>query len=314
MNRNKRKKNKKTAAKKLVNRNYKDSLFCMIFGSREAALELYNAVNHSHYQNSDELEITTIEGALYMGVKNDLSFLIDSVMNLYEAQSTRNPNMPLRGLVYFAKVYQGYVEKRGLDIYSRSYVKIPVPQYVVFYNGTTKEPDCQEYRLSDAFEKRRDSYCLECVATVLNINVGHNKQLLENCSLLWQYASFVSKVRSYLEKYPDNLDAAVDKAVEECIANGILVDFLRKRRGEVKDVILTEYNEERHIKNEKKLSYEAGIEVGEGRGIEQGIKVFIIDKAEDGVDKKIILEKLQKRFALDLEKAECYYERFSPKI
>ena len=287
----------------------------MIFGNRKAALELYNAINHSNYQNPEQLEITTIEGAIYMGVKNDLSFLIDSVMNLYEAQSTRNPNMPLRGLIYFARVYQGYVEKRELDIYSGSRIKIPLPQYIVFYNGSQEEPDRREYRLSDAFERKQDSYCLECVATVLNINTGHNRQLMENCSLLWQYAFFVSKVRLYLERYPENLEGAVDMAVEECIEEDILADFLKKQRGEVKDVILTEYNAERHIKNEKKLSYEEGvkegIEKGMEQGLEQGIKAFIAEKEEENADKNIIIEKMQRHFLLDKDKAEHYYKRFA---
>ena len=287
----------------------------MIFGNRKAALELYNAINHSNYQNPEQLEITTIEGAIYMGVKNDLSFLIDSVMNLYEAQSTRNPNMPLRGLIYFARVYQGYVEKRELDIYSGSRIKIPLPQYIVFYNGSQEEPDRREYRLSDAFERKQDSYCLECVATVLNINTGHNRQLMENCSLLWQYAFFVSKVRLYLERYPENLEGAVDMAVEECIEEDILADFLKKQRGEVKDVILTEYNAERHIKNEKKLSYEEGvkegIEKGMEQGLEQGIKAFIAEKEEENADKNIIIEKMQRHFLLDKDRAEHYYKRFA---
>lgn len=286
----------------------------MIFGNRKAALELYNAINHSNYQNPEQLEITTIEGAIYMGVKNDLSFLIDSVMNLYEAQSTRNPNMPLRGLVYFARVYQGYVEKRELDIYSGSRIKIPLPQYIVFYNGSQEEPDRREYRLSDAFERKQDSYCLECVATVLNINTGHNRQLMENCSLLWQYAFFVSKVRLYLERYPENLEGAVDMAVEECIEEDILADFLKKQRGEVKDVILTEYNAERHIKNEKKLSYEEGVKEGMEQGLEQGIKAFIAEKEEENADKNIIIEKMQRHFLLDKDRAEHYYKRFTNKI
>nr|WP_288885546.1 hypothetical protein [uncultured Blautia sp.] len=318
MNRNRRKSKSRALRKKQVNRNYKDSLFRMIFGNRKAALELYNAINHSNYQNPEQLEITTIEGAIYMGVKNDLSFLIDSVMNLYEAQSTRNPNMPLRGLIYFARVYQGYVEKRELDIYSGSRIKIPLPQYIVFYNGSQEEPDRREYRLSDAFERKQDSYCLECVATVLNINTGHNRQLMENCSLLWQYAFFVSKVRLYLERYPENLEGAVDMAVEECIEEDILADFLKKQRGEVKDVILTEYNAERHIKNEKKLSYEEGvkegIEKGMEQGLEQGIKAFIAEKEEENADKNIIIEKMQRHFLLDKDRAEHYYKRFTNKI
>lgn len=314
MNRNRRKSKSRALRKKQVNRNYKDSLFRMIFGNRKAALELYNAINHSNYQNSEQLEITTIEGAIYMGVKNDLSFLIDSVMKLYEAQSTRNPNMPLRGLIYFARVYQGYVEKRELDIYSGSHIKIPLPQYIVFYNGSQEEPDRREYRLSDAFERKQDSYCLECVATVLNINTGHNRQLMENCSLLWQYAFFVSKGRLYLERYPENLEGAVDMAVEECIEEDILADFLKKQRGEVKDVILTEYNAERHIRNEKKLSYEEGVKEGIEKGLEQGIKAFIAEKEEENADKNIIIEKMQRHFLLDKDRAEHYYKRFTNKI
>ena len=286
----------------------------MIFGNRKAALELYNAINHSNYQNPEQLEITTIEGAIYMGVKHDLYFLVDIVMNLYHAQSTKNHNMPLRGLIYFARVYQGYVEKRELDIYSGSRIKIPLPQYIVFYNGSQEEPDRREYRLSDAFERKQDSYCLECVATVLNINTGHNRQLMENCSLLWQYAFFVSKVRLYLERYPENLEGAVDMAVEECIEEDILADFLKKQRGEVKDVILTEYNAERHIKNEKKLSYEEGVKEGMEQGLEQGIKAFIAEKEEENADKNIIIEKMQRHFLLDKDKAEHYYKRFTNKI
>ena len=222
--------------------------------------------------------------------------------------------MPLRGLIYFARVYQGYVEKIELDIYSGSRIKIPLPQYIVFYNGSQEEPDRREYRLSDAFERKQDSYCLECVATVLNINTGHNRQLMENCSLLWQYAFFVSKVRLYLERYPENLEGAVDMAVEECIEEDILADFLKKQRGEVKDVILTEYNAERHIKNEKKLSYEEGVKEGMEQGLEQGIKAFIAEKEEENADKNIIIEKMQRHFLLDKDKAEHYYKRFTNKI
>ncbi len=140
--------------------------------------------------------------------------------------------------------------------------------------------------------------------------------MMEDCSLLWQYASFVSKVRQYLEMYPEDLEGAVDRAVEECIAEGILADFLKKERGEVKDVILTEYNAERHIKNEKKLSYEEGVEKGIEKGMEKaaGIKAFITEKEEEEAGKTIIIEKLQKHFMLDREKAEYYYEKFSKKM
>ena len=105
-------------AKAHINRAFKDSLFRMIFRERDELLELYNAVNGSHYDNPDDLTITTIEDVLYLGMKNDISFLIGQYLNLYEAQSSWNPNMPLRGLFYFSRLYQGYIKQQQLDLYS----------------------------------------------------------------------------------------------------------------------------------------------------------------------------------------------------
>lgn len=241
-----------------VNRKFKDSLFRMIFKSRKALLSLYNAINKSDYRDPDTLEITTIEDAIYIGVKNDVSFLINDFMNLYEAQSTDNPNMPLRGLIYFAQLYQSYIARYDLNIYSGSPQKVPNPRYVVLYNGTAPMPDVSEYRLSDAFENPQDTCCLECVATVLNINSGHNQELMDSCRLLYEYAYFVERVRYYLERYIGNLEYAVDCAVEECIRAQILEAFLIKHRAEVKGVILTEYDAKKHIAAEKSESYREG--------------------------------------------------------
>ena len=236
-----------------VNRKYKDSLFRMLFSDKASLLSLYNAVNGTSYQDPEELEFTTIENAIYMGIKNDLSFLIDSFMNLYEAQSTFNPNMPLRGMFYLSQIYQGYVNARGLDIYGSRRVKLPMPRYLVFYNGTKQEPDRQTIALSEAYERSgEEAPCLECRATVININVGHNKKLMEDCRILYEYAMFVDLVRRCLTEMRGNLEEAVDMAVRESIKKGILADFLKKHRAEVKDVILTEYDQEAHIRSEKK--------------------------------------------------------------
>lgn len=249
-----------------VNRKYKDSLFRLVFRSSEALLSLYNAINGSDYQDPAELEITTIEDAVYIGVKNDVSFLIDNVMNLYEAQSTINPNMPLRGVFYFAQLYQSYTTQHGLNIYSVSSQRIPNPRYVVFYNGRTPLPDVSEYRLSDVFENPLDSGCLECVATVLNINAGHNPALMDSCRLLYEYAYFVERVRHYIENQEGDLKRAVDCAVNECIQEGVLKAFLIKHRAEVKSVILTEYDANKHIALEKSESYREGEAVGRAKG------------------------------------------------
>ena len=174
--------------------------------------------------------VTTIEDVLYMGRKNDISFLIKDVMNLYEHQSSVNPNMPLRGLIYISMLYQGYIEQNNLDIYSSTLLKLPTPKYLVFYNGTKAEPDRQELRLSDSFIKREEQPDLECRAVILNINYGHNKKLMEACRKLYEYSRFVESIREHLNTGM-KLGAAMDQAIEDCIRFDILKEFLLKHQG-----------------------------------------------------------------------------------
>ena len=137
------------------NRKHKDSLFRKVFRKKRDLLDLYNALNGTCYENEDDLEITTLDSALYMAIKNDVSCIVGYTMNLYEHQSSYNPNMPLRGLIYFAQLYNIYTEKRKLNLFSSTLQRIPTPQYVVFYNGLQAEPDRQVLKLSDAFETER---------------------------------------------------------------------------------------------------------------------------------------------------------------
>lgn len=278
----------------LLNRKHKDTVFCMLFSDKKKLLSLYNALNGSNYTDPDELEITTIGEAVYIGhKKNDVSFLIDNYMNLYEAQSTRNPNMPLRGLEYFAQLYDGYIEQHGLNAYSEKMLELPTPRYVVLYNGMAYEPERSEYRLLDSFVHKQEEYCLECVATVLNINVGHNKELMEKCRILYEYAEFVAKMRKYLEVARHhagmNVTEAANMAIAECIREGILADFLSKHRGEVCRMILTVYDEERHYRSEKKISYETGKLEGKAESL-----LIILEELGDvpqELKKKILEEK-----------------------
>ena len=242
----------------LVNRNYKDTVFRMLFSDRKNLLSLYNAVNQKHYTDPEDLEIVTLENAIYMGMKNDLAFIIDTNLYLYEHQSTYNPNMPLRDLFYISNEYQKLLDKKSL--YSSSLQKIPTPNFIELYNGTDTLSDFSEHRLSSAFENLSGEPKLELIVTVLNINEGHNALLMEHCQTLKEYSQYVAKVRKYAAGMP--LDQAVKYAVDECIKENILADFLRKNRTEVISMSIFEYDKEEEEKKLRKAEYEAGIQKG----------------------------------------------------
>ena len=240
-------KKKNTSSNHHVNSKYKDTLFRMIFRDKKNLLSLYNALNKTSYTNPDDMKITTLEDVIYVGMKNDVSFLLSSIMNLFEHQSTFNPNMPVRGLLYLARIYQNYIRENGLNIYSSTQISLPVPVYVVFYNGRKEEAEYQELKLSDAFKKSEFSgqAALECRVIMLNINLGHNKELFENCRILWEYAYFINEVREN-QKKGSSIEAAVRQAQKSCIEQDILKEFLEKNSAEVSDVILEEFNEEQY--------------------------------------------------------------------
>ena len=216
-NRNRAKRNF-TVKTPTTNRNYKDTVFRMLFSDRKNLLSLYNAVNQRDYKNPEDLEIVTLENAIYMGMKNDLAFIIDTNLYLYEHQSTYNPNMPLRDLFYICSEYQKLVDKKSL--FSSTLQKIPAPNFIEFYNGSTVIADCTDLRLSSAFEHLTGEAKLELIVTVLNVNEGHNAELMQHCSMLKEYAQYVARVRHYASDMP--LNQAVKRAVDECIREGIL--------------------------------------------------------------------------------------------
>ena len=248
-----------------VNRKYKDTVFRMLFSDKERLLELYNAVSGKNHNNADELEIVTLENAVYMGMKNDLAFLLNMNIYLYEHQSTVNPNMPLRDLFYITSEFSELVELKSL--YSSALIKLPTPNFVVFYNGDIEIGDVSEYRLSDSYMTSVEEPALELRVTVLNVNYGKNVKLMEQCESLKEYAQYVALVRKYKQE-TGSLDDGVKLAIEHCINEGILEDFLRKNRSEVEMTSIFEYNKE---EEDRKL-YEAGVEQGIEKGIEKGVK------------------------------------------
>ena len=272
-----------------ANRNYKDRLFRFVFNNKKDLLDLYNAINGTDYDNPEELEVNTLENVLYLSMKNDLSFLIDAELNLYEHQSTYNPNMPMRGLLYFAGVYNRHIS----DLFRRP-------------NGE-KEP------------------CLECQTLMLNINYGHNRELMKKCRRLEEYAIFVDTIRKNQAKGQD-LQEAVETAVESWIAGGVLADILRAQKAEVVQMVLEGFDQEAYEKAMKKEGYEdgyqegkedgyqEGIEQGIQQGIEQGIKRgicgLIRSLKEFDIPKEQILQKLQDTYELTEEEAMGCIEKY----
>ena len=227
-----------------INDEHKDRVFKFLFGNpanKEWTLALYNALNCSHYDNPDDIQFNTIEDAVYLGMKNDVSFIIVDELNLWEHQSSYNPNMPMRFFLYAAKLYEKYIA--GSDYYQYSSVlqSAPRPKCLCFYNGTANQPEQKVLKLSDAFGGKGD---IEVLVTMLNINYGKNKALMEACAPLNEYAWLVDVIRRY-QRELKNLEAAVDAALADMPDEFMIKKFLLLNRAEVKGMFLTEYDQEK---------------------------------------------------------------------
>ena len=247
-----------------VNKRYKDTIFRKLFGENKAnALSLYNAINGTNYTEDSDFEYTTLEDVVYMGMKNDISFVVGTSLSLYEHQSTYNPNMPLRGFLYFADLYRKMIQGDE-RLYSSTLLQIPNPKYIVFYNGTDRKiaGGVQKLRLSDAFETTDTSGEYEWTATLININVGANEDLFQKCKPLKDYSMLVQRVRDNL-KASLSLEEAMKKSVDDCIRDDILKDFLEQYGKEVTGMCLTEFDEEKF----RQMMIEEGIEKGREEGI-----------------------------------------------
>ena len=233
---------------------YKDRVFRAIFGSeerKEFTLSLYNALNHSSHTNVDDLTFNTLEDVIYVNMKNDISFALCNTYNLYEHQSTVDPNMPARGMMYFSRLFENYMNSSTFRRYSSCLQPLPTPCFFVLWNGEEEQPDYQEFRLSDAFRasgalKDGAQPVIEVIAQVYNINKGHNPYLMEHCEPLSEYADLVDRVRTY-ETQGLSSNRAVDPGVTDLIdQGGVLAPYLSKNRNEVSSMFLTEFNQEEY--------------------------------------------------------------------
>lgn len=287
-----------------VRRNVKDRLFRFLFaGDREALLQLYNALNGTDYKDSSELEIVTIESAVYVVMKNDLAFVLAGTLSMYEHQSTYSPNLPVRFLIYLAQEYQTVIEQAEKSLYGTGRISLPAPQCVVFYNGTQEMPEEQTLRLSDAFENGEARSDVELTVRMLNINQGHNRLLMEQCRVLREYAEFVGITRAYMRERKD-AEEALAEAVDYCIENGILEEFLRKNRAEVLGMLLEEFDVKKYERTLRGEGHEEGREEGLAEGREEGIQLTLEILQELNQSRECAKEKLEKKFSLTETEAE----------
>lgn len=282
-----------------VNRIYKDRLYKMIFNDKSELLKLYNAINGTHYDDPAMLTITTLDNAIYMTMENDLSFIIDMRLALYEQQSTVNPNLPLRFLMYITDIYSAYT--KDMNIYGSKKVQIPLPSFVIFYNGVKSQPDRTEFLLSELFHPTTDQPALELKAVMLNINKGHNQELMNACHPLRDYSEYVARIRTYSAEMP--LTDAVEKAITECIHENILRDFLLKNRAEAKAMSIYEYDEEKTLR----MFREEGYEDGERNGkIQATIEMCL----EFNLSSDAIVQKLMTKFQFSENQAQEYLDNY----
>ena len=235
---------------------------------KEYALEVYNALNGSDYDDPDLLEMVSLEGGISLSMRNDASFIIGMELNLYEHQSTFNANMPFRQFVYAAELYKSYVKETKQDALSRKKLVLPNPRFAVFYNGNEKRPEKEILKLSDLYAHSEERHELELVCIVYNINPNNNKEFMSKCRTLSQYTAFIEKVRENQKKH---LEKPIEEAIAYCVANDILKDFLIRRQDEVLKAMVLDMTFEAREPLIKKEAFEDGRLAGIEEGIKEGI-------------------------------------------
>ncbi len=274
-----------------VNREHKDRLFCFIFGrmeNRAWTLSLYNAVNGTGYTNPDEIEITTMEDVVYMGMKNDVSFVVSSDISLYEHQSSYNPNMPVRQLMYLGRQYDKYIKRTRQNIYGRKQMTLPLPKLVTFYNGKEDVPD-KLLKLSDSFPEGSDADQSDVDVRVhmYNVRPQYQSRLLKDCRPLAEFSWFIEEIRKNGETM--DMMAAVDKAIADMPEEFAIKTFLKDNQSEVRNMCLTEYNEAETMEMFKEEGREEGIELGD----EQRLIKQICRKLRKGKELEQIADELE---------------------
>jgi len=256
--------NSKRGAKKMKRQKsdskVRDRVFRRLFSEKKRAIELCNALEGTNYSPDTDAVICNLEDSLLRRY-NDAAIGIESELLLFsEHQSTLNPNMPLRMLSFAAAAYDLWFVNSKEILKNRLY-KIPTPKFYVLYNGERKLKH-DVLKLSDAYKLKAGEFSLELTAKVLDVNYDSGCAALEKSPSLKGYAYLVALIRRYQEN-GFSLDKAIKTAIEQCMNENVLADFLQENYEEVANMLLREYRMEDEL--------EARMEEGEEIGMEKGI-------------------------------------------
>ena len=291
-----------------INRKHKDSVFVDLFANdiyaKENFISLYNALHKTNLDpKTTEVKPIMLENVLYMSYYNDISMLVDGkIIVLIEHQSTVNQNMPFRFLEYISRIYEKITSEE--DRFGKKLIKLPSPEFYVFYNGIENYPSESELKLSDAFlipeEKhnlKNNDFKLEITAKIININVEKDNPILHQCEPLKQYSDFIKEVRNCMK---ENIENPFTTAINRSIKNGVLSEYLKRKSTEVHNMLFGEYDYETDIRVQRREAFEDGL----AEGIEQGAEKTKIETAKKFISMGLPLEQIAKGTGLSLEKVQ----------
>lgn len=272
------------------NREHKDSVFVDLFYQDETAkknlLSLYNALHDTNYEDETIIRKVKIDDVLYKNFKNDISCEVNGQVLVFgEHMSTINRNMPLRCLMYVGRAYEQLVDSKAR--YRTTLVKIATPEFYVFYNGEKEQPLERVLSLSDAFMNPAGENSVELKVKVININSDKAHEILDKCGILKEYSQFISTVRKYSYE-----ESAIKKAIKECIEQGILADYLKRKGSEVENMLIAEYSYEEDMQVKQEEARQEGIWQGRREGITLSADIFQMVKKQPDLTNKQIAKNL----------------------
>ena len=267
-----------------ANKRYKDSLFRNIFNDKEKLLELYNAIEGTEYQDAQTITINTLEDVLYMGMKNDISFIIDDTLVLIEHQSTINENMSLRMGMYLFRIYEKITNADPMAKYGKRSIEIPDPKLIVLYNGKEDYPAEKILCLSALFKKKNlKKKIIDLEVKILNINKGCNLELESLSKTLATYAAFIADVRGYSKKF--SLEDAIELVVNYYKNNDVLGEYFKQKTSEVMSMLTTDFDLDEYKKVARWEGREEGMEK---------VRNYVLELIEQGLSQEEIKKRIEK--------------------